>query len=178
MGKAVLASQFAAGLLPEIKAKVAGSKGDVDTLLAMARFEEAKLRDFAVSKHQLKKPTPSIPTSRQVGKVGNTPERQSAALGGQKTSVQCYGCGSCGHYRNMCPARNKGGPTETPGKDQRGKGGRGSVAKLALVGPGAKEHQEEDDGVEKALETPCIPSPRMLKRAAWSWVLFLRLGWR
>ena len=50
MGKAVLASQFAAGLIPEIKAKVAGNEGDLDALLARARFEEAKLRDLAVGK--------------------------------------------------------------------------------------------------------------------------------
>ena len=43
MGKAVLASQFAAGLIPEIKAKVAGNEGDLDALLARARFEVTRL---------------------------------------------------------------------------------------------------------------------------------------
>ncbi len=43
----MLASQFASGLLPQIKVKVAGIKGDFDTLLAKARFEEARLRYLA-----------------------------------------------------------------------------------------------------------------------------------
>ena len=51
MGKAVQASQFAAGLLQQIKSKVAGGEGDFDTLLAKARFEEAKIRDLAGSQH-------------------------------------------------------------------------------------------------------------------------------
>lgn len=46
MGKAVLSSQFAAGLLPEIKAKVAVNEGDLKALLAKAIFEEAKLWDL------------------------------------------------------------------------------------------------------------------------------------
>ncbi len=32
--------------VPELKAKVTGSEGDFDTLLAKARLEEAKLRDL------------------------------------------------------------------------------------------------------------------------------------
>ena len=108
MGKAVLASQFSAGLIPEIKAKVAGNEGDLDALLARARFEEAKLRDLAVGKQQQKKPIPNLPTSRQPAKVVSGMDRQNMVLGGPKSSIQCYRCGSYGHYRNKCPARNKG----------------------------------------------------------------------
>ena len=46
MGRAVLANQFLAGLHPELKGKLAGQEGTFDQLLARARFEEAKLRDF------------------------------------------------------------------------------------------------------------------------------------
>ena len=46
MGRAVLANQFLAGLYPELKGKLAGQEGTFDQLLARARFEEAKLRDF------------------------------------------------------------------------------------------------------------------------------------
>ena len=46
MGKTVLAYQFVAGLIPEIKRKVAGSEGSFDQLLAKARYEEAKTRDL------------------------------------------------------------------------------------------------------------------------------------
>ena len=43
MGKQVFASQFAARLIPDGKAKVVGSEGDLDIPLARARFEEAKM---------------------------------------------------------------------------------------------------------------------------------------
>ena len=43
MGQTVLSSQFAAGLLPELNAKVASVKGDLEKKLTKARFEEAKL---------------------------------------------------------------------------------------------------------------------------------------
>ena len=43
MGRSVLASQFVAGLLPDIKLKLAGVEGSLDELLVKARFQEAKL---------------------------------------------------------------------------------------------------------------------------------------
>lgn len=46
MGRSVLSSQFVAGLLPEIKRKVAGVEGNVEQLLTRARFEEAKLKEL------------------------------------------------------------------------------------------------------------------------------------
>ena len=46
MGRAVLANQFLAGLHPKLKGKLAGHESTFDQLLARARFEEAKLRDF------------------------------------------------------------------------------------------------------------------------------------
>ena len=46
MGRAVLSSQFVAGLRADINAKVAGVDGDFDELLTKARFEEARFRDF------------------------------------------------------------------------------------------------------------------------------------
>ncbi len=56
MGKAVLASQFASRMIPEIRAKVAGTEGDFEALLAKARFEEAKLRDLGVGSRPRKTP--------------------------------------------------------------------------------------------------------------------------
>ena len=47
MGQSILTNQFVAGLRADIKAKVAGSEGGFDQLLAKARFEEAKLRDLS-----------------------------------------------------------------------------------------------------------------------------------
>ena len=58
MGQTVLANQFAAGLLPELKAKVAGSEGDLDKLLTKTRFEEAKLHDLPPQSHQKKPARP------------------------------------------------------------------------------------------------------------------------
>ena len=45
MGRSVLAYQFVAGLLPNIKLKLAGTEGSMDGLLVKARFQEVKLRD-------------------------------------------------------------------------------------------------------------------------------------
>ena len=46
MGQSILANQFTAGLLPEIKVKLAGCEGTFEHLLSKARFEEAKLRSM------------------------------------------------------------------------------------------------------------------------------------
>ena len=112
MGKAVLASQFAAGLLPEIKAKVAGSEGDLDALLSKARFEEAKLQELAVGRQQSRKP-PHPPVPHPAEKQSSVPGRPAAVSGSQMTpQIQCYGCGVYGHYRNKCSAKGKGLPAE------------------------------------------------------------------
>ena len=46
MGKTMLAYQFVAGLLPNIRAKVAGTEGTFEQLWVKARYEEAKARDL------------------------------------------------------------------------------------------------------------------------------------
>ena len=51
-GKAVLSSRFVLGLLLEIKAKVAGSEGDFDALLAKAQLEEANFCDLMLSQNK------------------------------------------------------------------------------------------------------------------------------
>ena len=50
MGKSILAHQFTAGLLPDLKVKVAGAEGTFEELLSKARLEEAKLRDLPTTK--------------------------------------------------------------------------------------------------------------------------------
>ena len=54
MGQSLLSSQFVAGLVPELKTKVAGLEGSLEKLLTKARFEEAKIRDLMEAQ---KKPT-------------------------------------------------------------------------------------------------------------------------
>jgi len=47
IAQTVLANQFIIGLRPELKSKVVGTEGNLDQLLAKAKFEEAKRRDLA-----------------------------------------------------------------------------------------------------------------------------------
>ncbi len=135
LGRSVLASQFSAGSLPEIKVKVAGSEGDMDALLAKARLEEAKVRDLAV---RPKKTPPNFLFQKPAKELeAKVPKSPSGAASGEKTMVLCYGCGAYGHYRNKCPGKGKGKPMETPGKDQSGKSGRSqclqSIERVMMV---------------------------------------------
>ena len=119
MGKVVLSSQFVSGLLPEIKSKVAGSEGDFDALLAKARLEETKLRDLMLSQNKVfhvRRPNLGHSASRPPERMVTSEQRQVSA-GTQKPSVRCYGCGAYGHYSSKCPAKQKGGPAEAPGRE-------------------------------------------------------------
>ena len=69
MRRSVLAYQFVAGLLPEIKLKLAGTDGSMDELLVKARLQEAKLRDL-IPKVVTKKPY--VPTNQ------STPTREES----------------------------------------------------------------------------------------------------
>ena len=50
MGRSVLAYQFVAGLCPKLKAKIAGTEGNLEQLLTRARFEEVKAHELAPQK--------------------------------------------------------------------------------------------------------------------------------
>ena len=159
LGKFVLASQFAAGLLHPIKVKVAGTEGDFETLLTRARFEEARLRDLANTQqgqHKSflgKKPPVQAPDYKS-GVVDHKPGSTSAG-GLNRSPVRCYGCGALGHYRNKCPSKGKGGPAENPGTTQPAKLGRGRVANLMSedLKPGGEHgHSAEPESVESLLE--------------------------
>ena len=52
MGRVELTNQFLSGLQPEPKSKLAGQEGSFDQLLARARFEEAKQREFAAERER------------------------------------------------------------------------------------------------------------------------------
>lgn len=49
LGRSVLAYQFVAGLIPTLRAKVAGTEGSIDELLVKAKFEEAKICDLSTT---------------------------------------------------------------------------------------------------------------------------------
>ena len=159
LGKFVLASQFAAGLLHPIKVKVAGTEGDFETLLTRARFEEARLRDLANTqqgqhKSFLGKNPPVQAPDYKSGVVDHKPGSTSAG-GLNRSPVRCYGCGALGHYRNKCPSKGKGGPAENPRTTQPAKLGRGRVANLMSedLKPGGEHgHSAEPESVESLLE--------------------------
>lgn len=72
MGHSVLSSQFVAGLLPSLKTKVAGVEGDFDQLLVKARFEEAKLKEFATPTQKGPcRPVNDTHHAENVGPAGN-----------------------------------------------------------------------------------------------------------
>ena len=91
MGKSVLAYQFVAGLLPELKAKVAGTDGDFEHQLTKARFEEAKARELAAaikaSKNQAENPNYLL--SHQRTTKGS--RRQPTWITLSVASVECMG---------------------------------------------------------------------------------------
>ena len=140
MGRAVLANQFLAGLHPELKGKLAGQEGTFDQLLARARFEEAKLRDFGGDSGRRsgvrsyggesdRRSSPrsfaqgSYPSSQDRGqRVVHSQTGTSAAVGragdgppstgtsGRTGQVRCYTYGALGHVRRICPDCTLAGP--------------------------------------------------------------------
>ena len=107
ISKSILCNQFVAGLLPDIKIKVAGTEGTFETLLTKARFEEAKFRELGRSE-------PGV-SRRQNLRVNAGVGRQfSSTNGGNATpNMRCFKCGSMGHIASNCPMkgrRSRGGP--------------------------------------------------------------------
>ena len=80
MGQRVLAYQFVSGLLPELKAKVAGTEGTFDQLWIKARFEEAKLKELT--------PQSTVNSDRGSGK-----DIEQGNFCRNNTSRKCYICG-------------------------------------------------------------------------------------
>ena len=61
MGQSVLTYQFAAGLLAELKPRVAGTEGTFEQLLTKAWFEKAELRDLQVTRPNSNRERPRPP---------------------------------------------------------------------------------------------------------------------
>ena len=147
MGRAVLSSQFVAGLRADIKAKVAGVDGDFDELLTKARFEEARFRDFnpPVTRHS----TPNVNQRIQPRKQSSTSEtKKSNEKSGGGTPRKCFSCGSTKHLIANCPQKRRGASVESRGRKD---------ANVATISQRPAEKKKEDDdakpeeGVEEIL---------------------------
>ena len=124
MGQTILANQFATGLLPELKAKVGGSEGDLEKLLTKARFEEAKLRYLQPQPAQ-KKPA-QTPVSKPV-----EPKQSMQSMQQSWTSAKsCFNCGSKRHLAYQCPEHGRSKPVESRSKHQPHKRQNNNVATL------------------------------------------------
>ena len=105
MGKTVLAYQFVAGLLPKIRAKVAGTEGIFEQLWVKARYEEAKARDLELTS------TVGYPTNRRppvVREDGRMPPQNQPNQ--NVTPRRCWLCRQMGHIAKACPQQRRGQP--------------------------------------------------------------------
>ena len=141
MGKTVLVNQFVNGLFPELKTKVTGKDGNLDKILTLARFEEAKLKDAAGASRQSRPSGGGFPQPifnkavesqrqgsgpapdggrdwRQRGSRSQPPQRQAAP--DRFKDKQCYACLQYGHLSKHCRFANARGQQEARGPLNRG----------------------------------------------------------
>ena len=111
MGQSVLANQFVAGLRAALKAKVVGSKGNLDQLLMKARFEEAKQKELAMvtpnnaghSNQRRSESRTDIPNSQS--RPGCSSLENYGKKSGRLVNVKksCFNCGLATHLVKDCP---------------------------------------------------------------------------
>ena len=150
MGQLVLANQFVAGLLPELKTKVAGSEGKLEQLLTKARFEEAKLRELTVGRMDV--PSTSHPKGAREAwqrshgppppKDNHHPNRSNfrgPAVSNPPRSYgespRCFNCNAIGHISRNCPRQRR--QEEARGRNLQPYPPR-SEARMAAVVPGTQ----------------------------------------
>ena len=110
MGGSVLAYQFVAGLVKELKAKLVGAEGTFEQLLERARFEEARIRELG----NLRPAEPEHSYRRgPVQLTGNKDPPQTSTSRGKRA---CYNCGGVGHFARDCSLRGRGAPFEARGR--------------------------------------------------------------
>ena len=124
MGKAVLSSQFVAGLHRDIRIMLAGQEGTIDQLLVKARFEGTKLWGVGGTKEN----KPSWPTTETRHTLSRDREAGTHRNQHDRPRNACHGCGSIGHYIRQCPLR------KTQSKETHGRGNR-KVARISPAQP-------------------------------------------
>ena len=155
LGKSVLASQFIAGLRMELKKKIAGQEGDIDSLIVKARFEEAKEKSFGREQVQgTSKPATNHKSPSTTPTVTNTtsPRQNDNRHGGPHRSgisqVKCHACGGLGHFARACPLKSKGGTAEATGH---------KVAAVVPEQPTQRTRKQwQDEAIDKELEKVCV----------------------
>ncbi len=168
----MLANQFVSGLRPELKSRIVGLEGNLETLLTRARFEEAKLRDLP----QPTSKTATNPRDRgrekqnnqrgvKAGTLPNSRDRGSEPVGGTSPQIKCNNCGGGGHLARNCPKPRQSGSEEARGmrpqqqfRPQKGRHVAAVVSEEDSLAPARDKETEGDDSsqpdtaVQKALE--------------------------
>ena len=116
MGKTVLAYQFVAGLLPNIRAKIAGTEGTFEQLWVKARYEEAKARDLEPKSTMGYSTNHRPPVVKEDGQMQpqSQPNQNAATL-----TRKCWLCRQTGHIAKACPQQRRGQPVEAPARQSQ-----------------------------------------------------------
>ena len=128
MAQSVLTYQFVDGLVPELKAKLAGSEGSFEELLSKARFQEAHLRDVvsmekcddrSLSGPQLPKSLKSTAHKFGGNRTPRNPLKTNPKNDRENSERECWTCGGVGHFARNCPMKGRAPPAESRGGKQK-----------------------------------------------------------
>ena len=134
MGRSVLSNQFVAGLIDKIKAKIVGSTGTFEELLAQARFEK---HDRTRGASQLQKKGDSVAAKPS----GREAQRSRQTQRFPRNTNACFSCGGTGHFSRDCPLKGRGAPSEARGKSGSSKSSKSPGVSMlqAEMEPGMRQ---------------------------------------